>query len=173
MARKTARGTAGLSEFAGPQMIRQKTRQWLQNFDLAVVSVLAALQFVFVTHDNPPVVPSTTIYAVESMPANVKSILERSCQDCHSNQTHWPWYSYVAPVSWLVTHDVHQARGKMNFSEWGAYSKKKQARELEEICNQLMDGDMPDGTYAFIHRHARLTPEERDAVCAWTDFPRP
>ncbi len=106
------------------------------------------------------------------MPADVKAVFERSCKNCHSNETSWPWYSYVAPISWVVAHDVHQARKAMNLSEWGSYSSNKKTDKLEEICEQLTNGDMPDRKYALIHRQARPTARERDVVCQWTDDSR-
>jgi len=106
------------------------------------------------------------------MPAGVKAVFERSCKDCHSNETAWPWYSYVAPVSWVVARDVHQARKKMNFSEWGSYPPQRKEDRLEEICEQVTNGEMPDRKYAIFHRSARITPQERDAVCQWTDDSR-
>jgi len=141
---------------------------WSKRVGLAAGALLLGIQFIPVNRRNPPVDPSKTIYASQAVPANVRAVLERSCQDCHSNQTVWPWYSYVAPVSWVVAHDVHQARGKMNFSEWATYAEKKKADRRESICDEVMNDDMPDGKYAFVHRRARLTQDEREAICEWT-----
>jgi Haem-binding domain len=145
---------------------------WLKRIGLAGILVLLAIQLIPVDRHNPPAKASDSVYVREAMPANVRAILQRSCSDCHSNQTHWPWYSYVAPVSWVVSSDVHEARKQMNFSEWGTYSPKKRADRLEEFCEQLMNGNMPDRKYTFIHRRARLTQEERDAVCFWANSSR-
>ena len=109
---------------------------------------------------------------VQPTPPEVKVVLERSCKECHSNETAWPWYSYVAPVSWMVARDVHQARKKMNFSEWGTYSAQRKEDRLEEICEQVTNGEMPDRKYAIFHRGARLLPQERDAACRWNDDSR-
>jgi len=131
-----------------------------------------AIQLVPVNRSNPHVDPSRTIYATMPMPVEVKAAFERSCKNCHSNDTVWPWYSYVAPVSWVVAHDVHTARKTMNFSDWGAYSAHQKEDKLEEICEQVTKGDMPDRKYAIFHREARITPPERDAVCQWSDDSR-
>jgi hypothetical protein len=72
----------------------------------------------------------------------------------------------------MVARDVHQARKKMNFSEWGSYSAQRKEDRLEEICEQVTNGEMPDREYAILHRGARLSPQERDAVCRWTDDSR-
>ena len=147
-------------------------RLWVNRIGLATAYLLLAIQFIPVNRTNPNVDPSRTIYAALPVPAGVKAVFERSCMNCHSDETAWPWYSYVAPVSWVVAHDVHGARSKMNFSEWGSYSAPRKEDKLEEICEQLTNGDMPDRKYAIFHRSARITPQEREAICQWTDDSR-
>ena len=138
----------------------------------AALVVFAGLQVIPVERGNPPVDQSRTIFTAEAPPAKVEAILRRSCLDCHSNQTRWPWYSYVAPMSWIVAHDVHAARRQMNFSEWAGYSEKKREERLDGICEQVVNGDMPEGKYALIHRRARVTPEERRLICQWVESSR-
>ncbi len=150
----------------------RSVRRWVKRAGLAALVLLLASQLVPVSRRNPAVDPSETIYATESVPPTVKAVLERSCKNCHSNQTSWPWYSYVAPASWIIAHDVHRARKDMNFSEWGSYPAKRKEEKLEEICEQLTNGDMPDPKYLLVHRSARITPEERGAVCQWTEDSR-
>jgi len=135
-------------------------------------AVFIALQAIPVDRSNPPVDSARTIFASEAMPAKVEMVLRRSCQDCHSDLTRWPWYSYVAPVSWIVAHDVHAARRQMNFSEWAGYSEKKREERLNGICEQVVNGDMPEGKYALIHRRARVTEDERAAICQWVERSR-
>ncbi|MGC2112479.1 MAG: heme-binding domain-containing protein [Candidatus Korobacteraceae bacterium] len=146
--------------------------RWAKRIGLAIVVSLVVAQAVPVRHNNPPVERSQTLFAAEKMPAPVIAVLQRSCKNCHSNETVWPWYSYVAPASWIVASDVHNARAQMNFSEWGTYSAKRKEERLEEICEQITNGDMPDPKYALVHRNARITPEERNAVCQWTEDAR-
>jgi hypothetical protein len=147
-------------------------RVWLKTGIVATVFLLLAIQFVPVNRSSAATDSSQSVYVAQPMPAEVKAIFERSCKDCHSNQTVWPWYSYVAPVSWVVGRDVHRARKKMNFSEWGSYSAQRKEGRLEEICEQVTNAEMPDLKYAIFHRNARITPQERDAVCQWTDDSR-
>jgi Haem-binding domain len=134
---------------------------------LIVVALALGAQLVPVARDNPPGLAPDLVYA--SAPANVRTVFDGSCKNCHSNQTVWPWYSHLAPFSWIVARDVHQGRRHLNFSEWGTYSPKKREEKLEAICDQVVNGDMPDGKYLLIHRSARLTQEEREAVCAWAE----
>ena len=134
--------------------------------------LLLASQFILVNRNNPAVDSSKSIYATQPMPPDVRAAFQRSCKDCHSNETAWPWYSHVAPVSWVVARDVHRARRKMNYSEWGTYSAQQKEDRLEEICEQLTNGEMPDRKYVIFHPSARLTPQERDAACQWTEDSR-
>jgi len=108
----------------------------------------------------------TKMYPV---PDNVQKILKRSCYDCHSNQTVWPWYTNVAPVSWLVADDVNSGRRKMNFSEWGKVTVSKQSTKLQKICDELNDNAMPLPKYLLIHRDAVLSKDEKDILCNWAN----
>jgi len=101
------------------------------------------------------------------VPGNVQGILKRSCYDCHSNQTYWPWYSNIAPVSWLVADDVNNGRKKMNFSEWGKQTQSKQEKRLQDIYDQVSQGDMPLPKYLIIHKDAKLSQSDKDAILGW------
>ena len=147
-------------------------RRWTLRIGISLVVLLLASQLVPVERSNPKVDPSLSIYLIQPVPAPVKAVLERSCKDCHSYDTSWPWYSYVAPISWVVAHDVQKGRKSMNFSEWGGYSAKRKEDKLEEICEQLVNGDMPDRKYRLFHRNSRVTEQERGAICQWTDDSR-
>jgi Haem-binding domain len=104
--------------------------------------------------------------------AGVLAIFERSCQDCHSEKTYYPWYSYVAPVSLLIANDVSGGRRHMNLSEWQGYSLQRRERLLSEIANQVKDRDMPLTQYTLIHRHAKLSDADVKAVFDWTQKER-
>jgi len=147
-------------------------RSRVKRIGLAAVLLIVALQLIPVDRRNPVVNPSQSIEAQEKLPPAVQAVFHGSCANCHSNQTRWPWYSYVAPASWIVAGDVHAGRRKMNFSEWGRYSAEKREQKLEEICEQVTNGDMPDPKYLFLHRSARPTQQQREAVCQWTEESR-
>jgi Haem-binding domain len=117
---------------------------------------------------NPPADPAHELSARVPLDPNVHAILTRACFDCHSNLTVWPWYSGVAPASWLVIDDVNGGRARMNFSEWGTYSAKKRAARLEEICEKVSSGDMPILPYKLMHPNARLSKDDVQAICRWT-----
>ncbi len=107
-----------------------------------------------------------------SMPAEVNALFVRSCQDCHSDQTVWPWYSYAAPVSWLVERDVSHGRDHMNFSHWPQYSLQQQGKLLADIASVVKNHEMPLPQYALIHRNAKLSDAETDILYKWARLER-
>jgi hypothetical protein len=139
---------------------------------VAVLLVLVLAQFAPLERTNPAADPRHDIVAQLAPPAAVSAALERSCRDCHSNSTRWPWYSRVAPVSWLVVDDVKGGRRRLNLSEWGGYDKARAAEKLNEMCEQVKTGEMPDFKYTLIHRDAKLSDAEVQAICTWTTAER-
>lgn len=135
---------------------------------LALTITFLAVQFVRPDRTNPPIEVQHTIHAQVQTPPEVTQILERSCRDCHSNQTSWPWYSHVAPVSWFVIEDVNDARKHMNLSEWAKYKPAKAAELLEGICDETSHGEMPLRSYRLMHRDAKLTAQDVRALCEWS-----
>lgn len=130
---------------------------------ILVVLVLAVvgIQFVPVERTNPPVVSEV------SAPGEVAAVLERACYDCHSNETKWPWYSYVAPASWFVTNHVEHARGDLNFSEWPTLDLELQEHAYHDIDEQVSEGKMPLESYTWMHRDAQLSEDERQLIVRW------
>lgn len=108
-----------------------------------------------------------SIDAVYEVPGQVAGILERSCYDCHSNTTDYPWYSYVQPVGWWLEGHISEGKEELNFSEFGAYSKRRQGSKLESVAGQVKAGSMPPESYALVHRDARLTKEEVQVLTQW------
>jgi len=102
----------------------------------------------------------------------VRAALERACRDCHSEATRYPWYSYVAPVSWLIRSDVVRGREHLNLSLWSEYPLVRRERSLSEIANQVIDREMPLAMYTWLHRDARLSDTEVDAIFRWTQAER-
>lgn len=120
--------------------------------------VLVALQLVPVARTNPPVV--TPVPA----PPEVASILRRACFDCHSNETVWPPQAYVAPVSWIVAHDVKEGRDELNFSEWGPRQEKRVAKKL---AREVEEGKMPPFLYVVAHPGAKLGKDDKALLSNW------
>jgi hypothetical protein len=101
------------------------------------------------------------------LPTEIRAIFRRSCMDCHSSQTVWRWYSYVAPVSWLVERDVRRGRDHMNLSEWQKYTLQQRQKLLADLASTVKNPEMPLPQYTLIHREARLSEADRDLVYQW------
>jgi len=137
---------------------------------LSISLVLFVLiQFVTVVHDNPESNPQNEIQVVE----NVHSILKTACYDCHSNQSVWPWYSYVAPVSWFVADHVHEARHKLNFSEWQTMPEKRRNKRRDQTAEEVDEGDMPLPPYVLLHPGAKLSSEQIAVLKEWSQSAAP
>jgi hypothetical protein len=128
---------------------------------VGLVALSILIQFIPVDRHNPPVESDI------SAPPEVKAVLRQSCYDCHSNQTVWPWYSRIAPFSWLLAGDVHEGREELNFSTWNRYSTKKQVKKRQEIWKEVAEGDMPPWLYTTAHRGTRLSADDRAILRAW------
>ena len=130
----------------------------------AVVALVA--QAIQPNRTNPPVNPAATWQSVAKPAPEVAAIVNRSCRDCHSNETVWPWYSHVAPMSWLVARDVNKGRTKLNFSRWDIYSPEMSQFRLTEACNEVRKGEMPLFFYTPLHSEAKLTPQDVETFCS-------
>jgi len=122
----------------------------LKKILIALAIIVVGIQFITVNRSNPPVTGKI------DAPSNVLSILKASCFDCHSNETEWPWYSYVAPVSFLVSADVEDGRKRVNFSEWDKYDEEKRAKKLDAIIEEVEEGEMPLSKYTLMHPDAKM-----------------
>ena len=128
---------------------------------IILIVILVAIQFIPVNKTNP------TVTAELDAPTEIISVFKRSCYDCHSNETAWPWYSNIAPVSWLVAGDVKDARAHHNFSEWGNLSRKDRLKMKEEIWEEIEKEKMPLWKYNIMHPEASLTQKNKDLIRGW------
>jgi hypothetical protein len=134
---------------------------------LSVVAGLGLIQFVPVDRSNPPVTGEI------SAPEPVMAVLRGSCYNCHSNETRWPWYSRVAPVSWRIAEHVREAREHLNFSEWQGLPVEDRDQAMEEIWEEVEKGAMPLSDYLSMHPEAVLTDPQRDALRRWSEGREP
>jgi Haem-binding domain len=143
----------------------RKKLQWV-----AVIAALIfiGLQFNSPAHTNPPFDETQSLQAVTAVPSDVTGLFARSCNDCHSNNTYWRWYTYVAPVSWLTVGHVNEGRAELNFSEWGLYTARRKETRLRAICQQCEKGEMPLASYVFLHRDLKLSADQVRTICEWT-----
>jgi hypothetical protein len=129
------------------------------------VVLLATAQLIRPDRTNPATDPSQTIRAVVGTDNGLVAVLDRSCGDCHSNDTVWPWYTQIAPFSWLMAYGVKVGRRTVNFSEWASYPPAVQQSLLAASCNDASTGKMP-GAYTLVRPQARLSDQDVKAICA-------
>ena len=139
----------------------------------AGISALLVLGIQLIQPDrgNPAVTPERAIKAHVQVPEAVEGILRRACRDCHSNETRWPWYAKVSPVSFFMADHVKDGRRRLNFSEWdqvrGSVAGESTAKRLESICEEVSEGKMPLRSYLFLHPEARLSSDDQRLICDW------
>jgi hypothetical protein len=150
--RPTACAGAGALTLSGAPMTR---RRWL----LAVPAALVVAQAVPVERTNPPA------EAMVPAPPEVMAILRRACWDCHSRETVWGWHTRIAPISWLVAHDVNEGRRELDFSAWG--TGRHRERVGRKIAEEVREGEMPPWLYRLAHPAARLSDADRAVLVGW------
>jgi hypothetical protein len=136
---------------------------------VAAIAGAAAMQLVRPARTNPPTIPDRTLAARVPVARDAAAVLDRACRDCHSNDTRWPWYSHVAPVSWFVIDHVNHGRRHLNYSDWAQYPPDVAERLLENLCAFAKKDTMPLPSYLRMHREARLSDADVTALCEWTD----
>lgn len=136
---------------------------------LSIIVIVIILQFIPVKIPENKEITQNDIVKAGYMSEDINIILKTSCYDCHSNQSKFPWYSYVAPVKWLVVRDVSKGREELNFSEWNSFDNRRKIRKLGEIKEQVEKGEMPMFIYTAIHRSAKLSDDQKKILIAWTE----
>jgi len=134
---------------------------------LVPLGAFVAIQFIRPDLSNPPVDPALDIQQVLQAPTEVHAILQGACYDCHSNETKYPWYSQVAPVSWWLADHIQEGREHLNFSTIGSLPAKERAEVLGEAAEEVQEGEMPLNSYTWTHPAARLNATQRDLVLTW------
>lgn len=130
---------------------------------IALGACLILAQFIPVRLTNSP--PAGELVS----PGNIKTILRENCYDCHSDQTRWPWYRQVAPISWLIVRDVRRGRKELNFSQWAGYYPATRRRKLQWIGRAVREEAMPPLLYRVIHPKARLNDQDRMVLERWIE----
>jgi cytochrome c551/c552 len=136
--------------------LRAKARRIVVSAIVLLIALFIVAQLIPVDKTNPPVVDEPAWDAPRT-----RELAQAACFDCHSNETVWPWYSKIAPASWLLVRDVNEGRGELNFSEWSASEQ-----ESDELVEAIRSGEMPPWYYALMHPEARLSDVEKDELIA-------
>ncbi len=140
----------------------------LKIFLILLAVIFIAIQFVPRHMPENKEADQNDLLTGDSVPPSVASILKTSCYDCHSNQTQFPWYSRVAPASWLLADDIREGREDLNLSEWGTFNKRHKIGTLRKIREEVSEDHMPLKQYLIIHRNARLNQSQKDEIDRWT-----
>ena len=134
---------------------------------LSLATVFVVIQFIQPAHNRSvQVLPGEFIAAYKPSP-QIQSLLQNACYDCHSNNTNYPWYSNIQPVAWIMARHIKNGKAKMNFSDFGSNSNRRQISKLKEISNQIKDDEMPIISYKLIHKTARLSVAEKILLMNW------
>ena len=142
-------------------------KKYIKLFVLVLFIALIVLQFIKPNTDNPIEDNSKFIKSNLQIPDNVYNQLEKSCFDCHSYRTKWPWYSKISPIVYLLNKDVQGGRKHLNFSTWGDYNKAKMIDKLEGIVKEVKEGGMPLPIYLPLHPDAKMSESEKKAIVDW------
>lgn len=134
--------------------------------------VFILIQFVRPAHNENGQASADQIGKVYAVPENVKALLKASCYDCHSNNTHHPWYAQIQPGGWWLASHIKKGKSELNFDEFGEYSKRRQESKLKAIANSIEDGTMPLRSYTLMHTKARLSKDEKMRIINWVNMTR-
>ncbi|MBN2237045.1 MAG: heme-binding domain-containing protein [Bacteroidales bacterium] len=134
-----------------------------------ILVLLIVIQFAPLERENPVTDQNLDFLMATDMPADVQSVFKNSCYDCHSNETIWPWYSYVAPMSFVITHHVEEGRDQLNLSSWGEFDPDDQKGILKHMKKEIEKGEMPLAGYTALHGNAKMTEERKALVIQWID----
>jgi hypothetical protein len=141
----------------------------LKKILLLLLVILVIIQFIRPAGNHSRELSAADITRHYPVPDTVLNILKRSCYDCHSNNTIYPWYNRIQPVAWWLDNHIRDGKHDLNFSEFGSYTAKKQAHKLKNLSGEIREDGMPLDSYLWIHRNAVLSPEEKALVTHWAD----
>lgn len=136
---------------------------------IIILVLLVVIQFIRPSRNQTPGLSANDITRHYTVPDTVVAILKRACNDCHSNYTRYPWYTNIQPVGWWLQNHINEGKGDLNFSEFGAYTAKRQAHKMQQTAKEIKDGDMPLDSYLWIHKDAILSEGEKQVLINWAD----
>jgi len=140
---------------------------WRKRLIIVVIIVLVSIQFIPTKRNISTRLLETDVSKSFNVPREVQEIFKRSCYDCHSNNTVYPWYNKIQPISYLMENHIKEGKKELNFSNFGTYSKRKQKSKLKAIYNQIKDNEMPLWSYTLIHRNAKLFNKDKALIKKW------
>lgn len=142
----------------------------LRKTGIVLLIALIVIQFIRPAQNKSVAGQPNDIAVSMRVPEDVQLILRKACYDCHSNNTEYPWYSYIQPVYWWLNHHVEEGKEELNFSEFGAYKLKRKIKKLNEISGEVTEGEMPLTSYTWMHKEAKLSKEEANKIINWANL---
>ena len=142
-------------------------KKYLKKVVIVLVIAFIGIQFIPTNYNLSNTVSENDISKIFNVPQNIQSIIETSCYDCHSNNTEYPWYNKIQPISYFMEGHINEGKEELNFSEIGSYSNRKLKSKLKSIINQIDDKEMPMFSYTLIHRNAILSEENKKEIKNW------
>lgn len=131
--------------------------------------VLIAIQFIKPEKNISTEAQPNDIAVAMNVPDNVNIILRKACYDCHSNTTNYPWYANIQPVAWWMADHIKEGKKELNFSEFGSFKLKRKIKKFTEIADEVTEGEMPLGSYTWIHKDAKLSKDETNLLINWAN----
>jgi hypothetical protein len=138
-----------------------------QKILMGLIPVLIIIQFIRPTRNVSDVASQNAITAKYEVPEDVQNILKTSCNNCHSNNTTYPWYVNIQPLGWWLQNHVNEGKKHLNFDEFSAYPEKRAKRKFGEIEDEVKEGGMPLTSYTLVHAEAKLTPDQSKTLTDW------
>lgn len=139
----------------------------LKKILIGLLIVLVVIQFIRPEKNQSTEKTDNDILAMYPSDASTATLLENACNDCHTNNTKYPWYANFQPVAWWLNDHVQDGKKHLNFSEFGTYKLRKQYHKMEEVIEQVKEGEMPLNSYTWTHSDARLSTEQRAQITGW------
>lgn len=136
---------------------------------IVLLVILIVIQFFHPAKNISTAQWPNDIAVVYNEPDNVRTILNKACNDCHSNNTRYPWYNNIQPVAWWLNYHLQEGKRELNFNEFGSYPIRRQYHKLEELTEMVKEGEMPLGSYTLIHTDARLRDQEKETLTDWAN----
>ena len=139
---------------------------------ITLAVVLVIIQFIHPEKNKAPGRQANALATLITVPDNIKNIFAKACNDCHSNNTRYPWYSHIQPQHWWMNNHVREGKRELNFDEYANRPLRYQYHKMEEIADEVEEGEMPLDSYTWMHRDARLTETEKKEVVDWANSVR-
>ncbi len=136
---------------------------------LVFIIGFVGIQFIPTSLNQSDIIPKEDIIQYYNPPEGISAMLKNSCYDCHSNNTAYPWYNKIQPISWLLQGHIDKAKEELNFSNFKTYSKRKQKSKLKSIISQIEDNEMPLKGYVLMHENAKLSDKDKTVLTSWVE----